>query len=240
MQDKTERAKGPKRCAYCSNIASTRDHVPPKAILRKPFPQLITVPACQKCNAQWGKVDERFQALLSLTVGLTSDAAREFWGNRVAKGIRRGGSATRLVSRDENGQMKVSARDHDPMMERLIRGLTYAEIGIPLPPDVPIEAHALIRRSGERAIEVFKPGDGIRYKRVGPDFEYWCGFHAESVWTSFWLFRFYGQHYSMGTTGAAAEKSLAIKAGPKLPVFLKNGELIDVRPPMVRYGPFKK
>lgn len=226
----------PKRCVYCHEPADTKDHVPPKAILRKPFPQLITVPACTKCNKGWGLVDARFRNLLSLVLGLDAPAAREFWETRVLPGVRQGGPSTKILAYDvspltgESG-LKILAADHDPMIERLMRGLTYKELRLPLPPNVPIEGHALIDGSGERALEVFRPtdGDGVIHRRVGPDFEYWRGFDASRPFTGYWLFRFFGQHHALGVTGAAAEETLAIERPPRLPVVLHRGRLFRLK-----------
>ena len=42
---------GSSRCIYCGNPADSREHIPSKTFLRKPFPDnLYTVPACKKCN----------------------------------------------------------------------------------------------------------------------------------------------------------------------------------------------
>lgn len=38
-------------CYSCGDSdAETKDHVPPKALLDKPFPFLATVPSCKACN----------------------------------------------------------------------------------------------------------------------------------------------------------------------------------------------
>jgi hypothetical protein len=43
--------EGGKRCAYCFNPADTKDHAPPRCLMQPPLPSnLITLPACQKCN----------------------------------------------------------------------------------------------------------------------------------------------------------------------------------------------
>lgn len=50
-------------CIYCGDTATTRDHVPPKALLVQPFPlNLRTVPACQSCNVSWS-LDEQYLAI---------------------------------------------------------------------------------------------------------------------------------------------------------------------------------
>ncbi len=55
-----------KQCVYCSQqiarVDSTRDHVPSKCFLEKPYPKnLLTVTACQDCNASF-KVAEEYAA----------------------------------------------------------------------------------------------------------------------------------------------------------------------------------
>ena len=43
--------RGAHYCIYCGAKADTREHVPSKVFLNKPFPtDLPTLPACQKCN----------------------------------------------------------------------------------------------------------------------------------------------------------------------------------------------
>jgi hypothetical protein len=60
-----ERLKG--NCAYCDAIPTTKDHVPAKVFLEKPFPEnLHCVPACIKCNNAYSR-DESFLAFLLIT-----------------------------------------------------------------------------------------------------------------------------------------------------------------------------
>jgi hypothetical protein len=49
-------------CIYCQkNPKETADHVPPKGIFKKPRPSnLITVPACLKCNSSFSVDDDYF------------------------------------------------------------------------------------------------------------------------------------------------------------------------------------
>ncbi len=57
-------------CCYCgTKEATTRDHVPPKAIFNKPRPDdLITVPCCFECNNQASSFDEKFKAYLGMHI----------------------------------------------------------------------------------------------------------------------------------------------------------------------------
>lgn len=61
-----------KICAHCggTDVIGGRDHVPPRAIFGKPRPQnLITVPACFKCNNGNSKDDETFKTFLAFILG---------------------------------------------------------------------------------------------------------------------------------------------------------------------------
>lgn len=48
------------QCVYCGSNATTRDHVPPRFLLDRPFPpNLHTVPSCASCN-QGASLDEQY------------------------------------------------------------------------------------------------------------------------------------------------------------------------------------
>jgi hypothetical protein len=54
-------------CVYCGEIASTKDHVPPKLLFARPRPaNLITVPSCRRCNSGFEKDDEYFRIVIGL------------------------------------------------------------------------------------------------------------------------------------------------------------------------------
>lgn len=49
-----------KLCLYCHGNADSKDHVPPRSLLERPFPKnLITVPACVLCNNGFS-LDEQY------------------------------------------------------------------------------------------------------------------------------------------------------------------------------------
>jgi hypothetical protein len=51
-------------CAFCGGRPGTRDHVPPKVFLDKPYPaNLPVVASCARCNSG-ASVDEEFVAAL--------------------------------------------------------------------------------------------------------------------------------------------------------------------------------
>jgi len=52
-------------CIYCGKEPETRDHVPSKVLMDKPFPEnLPVVPACEKCNEGFSKDEEYFACLI--------------------------------------------------------------------------------------------------------------------------------------------------------------------------------
>lgn len=54
-----------KVCLYCKETATTKDHVPPKSLLEKPFPNnLLTIPACKRCNQSFSLDEEYFLNVL--------------------------------------------------------------------------------------------------------------------------------------------------------------------------------
>jgi hypothetical protein len=58
-----------KVCTYCGGREElTNDHIPPKNIFPKPLPEnLITVPACKKCNKDFQKDEEYFRLKICLS-----------------------------------------------------------------------------------------------------------------------------------------------------------------------------
>jgi hypothetical protein len=134
----------PLACVYCGQVADTRDHVPPKALLRKPFPDnLITVPACARCNKEWGSnFDDKFRNLISLRVGDSSPNTKEFRQTHVNPGLvrRKGGKASKLIINRHPGYtltspagmyyhhreiVRIDVSCHDPMIRRFVRGLHF-------------------------------------------------------------------------------------------------------------------
>lgn len=57
-----------KICIYCGANATTRDHVPPRLLLGRPFPRnLSPVPSCLNCNQGASRDEEYFLALIAQT-----------------------------------------------------------------------------------------------------------------------------------------------------------------------------
>ena len=55
-----------KTCIYCGKEADTREHVPARCLLEKPYPaNLYTLPSCSKCNKSYSLDEEFFLATLA-------------------------------------------------------------------------------------------------------------------------------------------------------------------------------
>jgi len=60
----------PQLCIYCNHaVADTVDHIPPKLLLAKPYPDnLLIVPSCFKCNSSFQKHDEYTRVIASIDI----------------------------------------------------------------------------------------------------------------------------------------------------------------------------
>ncbi|APZ47352.1 hypothetical protein BW723_14145 [Polaribacter reichenbachii] len=62
------------QCAYCGKLPDTRDHVPSKILLGKPYPEnLPVVPSCLKCNNGFSLDEEYFACLIECLISGTTN-----------------------------------------------------------------------------------------------------------------------------------------------------------------------
>jgi hypothetical protein len=73
------------QCVYCGSSSDiTQDHIPPKSFFPKPRPSnLITVPACKKCNQGFEKDEELFLATFMFTDAGVSDTGKSLWDEKL-------------------------------------------------------------------------------------------------------------------------------------------------------------
>lgn len=84
---------GKEVCVYCSNLADSKDHTPPRCFLRQPIGnavKIITVPACAGCNGSFSKDETIVKATLAY-VSFEPDLMAE---------VASGGSVDRAIQRD--------------------------------------------------------------------------------------------------------------------------------------------
>ena len=105
-----------KSCLYCGSTADTKDHVPPKALLEKPYPKNCrTVPACKSCNSGFSSDEEYVRNAIS-HVGFT-DILRAKCEN---------GVTYRALQRSQKHQMEFE-KSHVPMNDGSIHFIPNVE-----------------------------------------------------------------------------------------------------------------
>ena len=76
-------------CVYCGGSEETRDHLPSRILLEKPYPDnLPAVPACQACNGGFS-LDEEYLACVLECVLARSAHAQDFERPQVARVLER-------------------------------------------------------------------------------------------------------------------------------------------------------
>jgi hypothetical protein len=154
MKRRNESAQPATRaCVYCgAPRATTRDHIPPKALFAPPRPaDLVTVPCCQPCNTAFSRDDEYLRLVLVLrdeayshpdarslidpVIRGLSRADRPALGRAFAKTLRR----VRLRSPAGLHFGTAGAYDVDlarlrRSVTRIIRGLYFDQYSTILPP----------------------------------------------------------------------------------------------------------
>lgn len=134
-------------CIYCGGVDDTRDHVPSKCLLDKPFPEnLPVVGCCNSCNQEFSKDEQYFVCLLESVLCGSTDPEK-IRRPSVAKIMR---NSPALRQRIENSRTEVDGRiAFIPEMERIAKVM-------------------LKLARGHAAFELSQPC------RKDPDF-FWCG-----------------------------------------------------------------
>ncbi len=131
-----------KLCTYCDSPATTKDHVPPRAIFAKPRPTLVTVPCCEECNkVRFSKADEEFSLFAALMADYDSDKG---FCDKVSRAVRGNGKFQRILKSnvgqipaiDSEGKVTDTLtlipwpKDHlERMLERIVLGLMRHHYG---------------------------------------------------------------------------------------------------------------
>lgn len=152
------------RCLYCGREADvTHDHVPPKCLLRKPFPaNLLTVPSCAPCNNGFARDEEYFRLVIVGLLCHTQEAEALFDGP-MARSMDRNRGLEDLMfgSLEVDEGAVILAVDYTRIQrvaEKIARGLEFTSTGIPYRPEQQFEV-------GFTEVE-----QGSGPSRFGPDF----------------------------------------------------------------------
>jgi hypothetical protein len=203
----TPGAAGATSCVYCSELAETNDHVPPKCLFPRPRPSdLITVPSCLACNQGAGADEEYFLASMMFTEAGTCPAGRALWQEKIRRmyaknlGLRyRIAASLRRVNLVTPAGLFLgrhfSQKPDFPRLEKvvvkIVRGLYYVEHGLPLSRHTIVEALFLRsnreREAAEKYSHMLKDG-----QRAWPGiFSYRANRVEDYPQGSMWLLQFY-------------------------------------------------
>ncbi len=200
-------------CAICGEReATTRDHVPPKAIFPRPRPNnLITVPACRECNNSASDYDDLFKVFLSMQAAGNNDIARRLFVEKTLRTLERNQSLLERIREEsrqleiinENGQIETrtgvlwNSVAHDAVIERAIRGLYFHHSGNPLPRDVVLSVQWL-RGVPEKILLNLHLLNEVKIGKEQVIYKYLIA--PQDPRYSLWLFEFYGAHWASGHT----------------------------------------
>lgn len=200
-------------CAICGEReATTKDHVPPKAIFPKPRPSnLITVPACHECNNGASDNDDLFKVYLSMHAADNNEIAKQLFQDKTYRTLKRNQNLLGKIRRESKKLNIVSDRGsietrtgvlwdsdaHDAVIERIIRGLYFHHVGHPVPKDSDLSVQWLSKIPDELLPKLHL----FNEVRIGNEqFIYKYVVYPEDPRHSIWLFEFYGAHWASGVT----------------------------------------
>lgn len=119
-------------CLYCKGDACTKDHVPSKNLLEKPYPSnLLTIPSCEKCNKSFSLDEEYFlNVLVEISVSQTLLSKKEQGGNVYKARERSEGLKRRIMDsfiQAEDGKIyfKPESERIKRVIEKIAFGLYY-------------------------------------------------------------------------------------------------------------------
>lgn len=153
-------------CIYCqSQKGTTRDHVPPKELLRKPYPRnLLTVPSCAECNETYS-IDEEYFRLTIVGLLCHRSEAESLFDGPLSRSMNRRPSLEdlmfgSLLPHADGVVLDVDYARIYRVGDKIARGLCFAISGL-LPPPRPCYSIGFAEVETMSSIQTF-----------GPDFTY--------------------------------------------------------------------
>lgn len=119
------------QCIYCGDQANTRDHVPPRSLLERPYPDnLHTVPSCSKCNHGFSLDEQYFLVLLAQISTSPTLQSKLDVGGSINRALERAPALDeRVISSlevdKENGRILIQ-----PEFERICRIIKKIALGL--------------------------------------------------------------------------------------------------------------
>jgi len=198
------------KCVYCGSSRDvTQDHVPPKSFFPKPRPSdLITVPACRKCNGNSGKDEEWFLATFMFTEAGITDAGRRLWDEKLHRMYEKNFGLKKSIAKSFEqadlvtpGGLYLGRRlaiRHDEarsakVIHKIVRGLYYHEYQDPLPLSIEVISHFLQQSSEVSVVEKFAPMLLFGSREWPNLFEYRYNRVTDQPQCSLWVMRFFGK-----------------------------------------------
>lgn len=214
------------KCVYCGNENGiTKDHIPPKALFAKPRPHdLITVPACEKCNSGFNLDDDYFKTMHLLR--------RESAGNDDVKRLlpklyksmkhvkassfsRRFQKSISLVEEQsrfglylgKSAAFTISNERFSNTIERCIYGLHYFHFNQPLYEGYKVHALSIAEFNKISPILTHRHLKIIDTVTLNPPleigkgrnvFKYWFKKASDSEKSSFWIISIYEKTFYIG------------------------------------------
>lgn len=127
------------KCIYCGSGADlTKEHVPPKSLLRRNFAAVLrTVPACWTCNNGFSR-DEEYFRLVILGLLCHTEAADILFDGPMSRSIDRNPILEDLMFGSlqvHNGGVVLDIEYHRVfrIAEKIVRGLEFVTTGVPYP-----------------------------------------------------------------------------------------------------------
>lgn len=111
------------RCIYCGGVADTREHIPSKLFLRRPFPDnLLELPACKECNNSFSE-DELYCEVFIDTLKTLSGFSEELAEANISR--KRRTTAYNDAERAYNEYLKTNVFTANERVNRIILKLAF-------------------------------------------------------------------------------------------------------------------
>ncbi len=210
-------------CVYCAREDGvTVDHIPPKLFLSRPYPEnLLTVPACRRCNASFQADDEYTRFVASVDLRSAEQKVVRSKMSAIARSLQRPDAksfaqylgsqmkSTTVLGPDGRplAQVEVDRKRINATGERIVRGSFFIETGKPLPPStkVRVGSKAGIAASDPAILEfarLYRSCQDRRSKGIGDAFGYVAAFGSGF---SIWFLLLYDHFSWLATIGGSGD-----------------------------------
>lgn len=196
------------KCIYCGENADSREHAIPQCFFPRPFPQnLITVPACIKCNNSYSSDEDYARIVLSSArTGENMPLAEQIWEQKVARSLIRNQKITHEIYNsmieisDSLIAFKVDRSRIDKVITKIVQGMFFEHYKEPIGRQCIIKVHMWPGQKnipseypqeiieGMHYAPIHVVGNGVlRYKWISSE---------ESIHSSLWALSFYNNDYN--------------------------------------------